>query len=46
MRRIKAFEMWCYRRTEKISWTDGITNEEVLERVYERKSNWKNVQKK
>ena len=25
--------MWLWRRMEKISWTDKITNEEVLERV-------------
>ena len=27
--------MWCYRRTLKISWTNIITNEEVLRRVGE-----------
>lgn len=36
LRRIKTFEMWCYKRIERISWTDKITNEEVLERVSER----------
>jgi hypothetical protein len=29
----KSFEMWCRRRTEKISWTDHVRNEEVLHRV-------------
>ena len=24
------FEMWCWRRMEKISWTDHVRNEEVL----------------
>lgn len=38
MRKIVAFEMWCYRRMEKISWTDKVTNKEVFERVSERKS--------
>jgi hypothetical protein len=43
-------EMWCWRRMEKISWTDRVRNEEVLHRVKEerniihtvkrRKSNW------
>jgi hypothetical protein len=30
---IKRFEMWCCRRTEMISWTDYVKNEEVLQRV-------------
>jgi hypothetical protein len=25
--------MWCWRRMEKISWTDHVRNEEVLHRV-------------
>lgn len=45
-RRIEAFEMWCYRRMKKIRWTDRITNEEVLEGVSEKKSIWKNIQKR
>jgi len=42
--------MWCWRRIEKISWTDRVRNEEVLLRVKEqrnilheiskRKANW------
>jgi hypothetical protein len=28
-----SFEMWCWRRMEKISWTDRVRNEEVLHRV-------------
>jgi hypothetical protein len=45
-----SFEMWCWRRMEKISWTDRVRNEEVLHRVKEernilhkiktRKTNW------
>jgi hypothetical protein len=31
----KSFEMWCWRRMEKISWTDRVRNEEVLLRVKE-----------
>jgi hypothetical protein len=27
-----SFEMWCNRRMEKISWTDHVRNEEVLQR--------------
>ena len=32
-RRLEAFEMWIWRRMEKISWDDKVTNEEVLRRV-------------
>ena len=47
---LEIFEMWCWRRMEKISWTDRVRNEEVLHRVKEernilhtikrRKANW------
>jgi hypothetical protein len=47
---LQSFEMWCWRRMEKISWTDNVRNEEVLLRVKEqrnivheirkRKANW------
>jgi len=33
-----CFEMWCWRRMEKISWTDCVRNEEVLRRVKEERS--------
>ena len=33
LKRLSAFEMWTYRRMLKISWTDKITNEEVLNRI-------------
>ena len=32
-RRLEAFEVWTWRRMEKISWLDKVTNEEVLRRV-------------
>jgi hypothetical protein len=42
--------MWCWRRVEKISWTERVRKEEVLHRVKEgrnilhtvkrRKANW------
>jgi hypothetical protein len=28
---LESFEMWCWRRMKKISWTDHVRNEEVLE---------------
>jgi hypothetical protein len=35
---LKNFEMWCWRRMEKISWTDRVRNEEVLHRVKEERN--------
>jgi hypothetical protein len=32
---LESFEMWCWGRMEKISWTDHVRNEEVLFRVKE-----------
>ena len=47
---LESSEMWCWRRVEKIRWTDRVKNEEVLIRVNEqrnilheiskRKANW------
>jgi hypothetical protein len=47
---VESFEMWCWRRMEKITWIDQVRNEEVLLRVNEqrnilheirnRKANW------
>jgi hypothetical protein len=47
---LESFEMWCWRKMEKNSWTDYVRNEDVLLRVKEqrniiheirkRKANW------
>ena len=47
---MESFEMWCWRRMKKISWTHHVRNEEVLLRINEqrnilheirkRKANW------
>ena len=47
---LESFEMWCWRRMEKISWTDHVRNEEVLlsaneqrnilPEIRKRKANW------
>jgi hypothetical protein len=47
---LESFDMWCFRRMQKISWTDHMRNEEVVLRVKEqrnilheiskRKANW------
>ena len=49
-RYLESFEMWCWRREEKIKWSEKETNEQVLERIEEkwtllnnilrRKPNW------
>jgi len=48
---LKSFEIWCWRRVEKISWTDHVRNEDVLllrvkeqrnilHEICKRKANW------
>jgi hypothetical protein len=32
---LESSEMWCWRRTEKISWTDHVRYEEILLRFKE-----------
>ena len=49
-RHLESFEMWCWRRMERIIWIDPVRNEEALLRVEEqrnilheinkRKANW------
>jgi len=29
-KQLESFEMWCWRRMERISWTDHVSNEKVL----------------
>lgn len=33
MNRLEAFEMWQFRKLPKISWTEHVTNEQVLRRI-------------
>ena len=37
-KRLESFETWCWRRKEKIRWTDRVRNEEVLLRVNEQRN--------
>ena len=30
---LESFEMWCWRRIKKVSWTDCVRNEKVLQGV-------------
>ena len=41
-----SFEMWCWRRMEKISWTDRVRNEEVLLRDKEERNILHTVKRK
>jgi len=35
---LESFEMWCWRRIEKTSWTNHVRNEEILLRVKEKRN--------
>jgi hypothetical protein len=46
---LESFEMWCWRRMEKTSWTDHMLNEvllrikqqrNILNEISKRKANW------
>jgi len=43
---LESFEMWCWRRMEKISWTDCVRNEEVLLRVKEQRNSLYEIRKR
>ncbi|PZC74919.1 hypothetical protein B5X24_HaOG207024 [Helicoverpa armigera] len=36
--------MWCWRRMERISWTERVTNEEVLNRVGTKRQLLQNIE--
>jgi len=42
---LESFEVWCWRRMEKISWTDHVRNEEVLLRVKEQRNILREIRK-
>ena len=49
-KQLESFELWCWRRMEKISWADRVRNEEILlsvkaqrnilHEIRKRKANW------
>ena len=43
---LESFEMWCWRRMEKISWIDHVRNEKVLLRVIEQRNTLREVRKR
>jgi len=44
-KKLQSFEMWCWRRMQKISWTDHVRNEEVLLRVNEQRNMLREISK-
>jgi len=43
---LESFEMWRWRRMEKICWTDHVRNEEVLLRVKEQRNTLHEISKR
>ena len=43
---LESFEMWCWRRMEKISWTDHVRNEVALLGVKEQKNIMREISKR
>ncbi len=46
LKKIDAFEQWCYRRILKISWKDKVKNDEVLDRIQTRMHFKKDMKKR
>ena len=40
---LESFEMWCWRRMEKIKWSEKVTNEQVLDRKGEKRTLLNNI---
>ena len=40
---MERFEIWCWRRMEKIKWSEKVTNEEVLESIEEKRTFLNNI---
>ena len=39
----EIFEMWCCRRMEKINWSEEITNEQIIDRIGEKRTFLNNI---
>ena len=35
---LESFEMWCWRRMKKIKWSEEVTNEQVLDRIGDKRT--------
>jgi hypothetical protein len=42
---LESFEMWCWRRKKKISWTDHVRNEKVLLTIKEKRNILQEIKK-
>ena len=40
---LESFEMWCWRRMEKIKWSEKVTNEQVLDHIGEKRTLLNNI---
>jgi hypothetical protein len=40
---LENFEMWCWRKMEKIKWSEKVTNEQFLERIVEKRTLINNI---
>jgi hypothetical protein len=40
---LESFEMWSWRRMEKIKWSDKVTYEQALERIGEKRTLLNNI---
>jgi len=40
---LESCETWCWRRMEKIQWSDKVNNEQVLERIGDRTTLLNNI---
>ena len=45
-KRLEAFEMWTWRKMERVKWTDKVRNEAVLKRVGEKRSILETIKKR
>src|ERR1700733_10483390 len=46
IKKLEAFEMWTWRKMEKISWTEQKTNEELLEMIDEERKLMKTIRER